>query len=198
VSVKRPTRDRILDVATDQFGTRGVDAVSLDHIATSVGVAKQTLLYWFPSKDELVHAVLSNAIAELAVAIEAALRAASDDPLERVAAVVKAVFRPAVRRPALLGLVREVNRLDPAMSRRLRGELQPLVDRGIAYLAEQMDAGRLRRANPRLIAALTYATITGVATEPEALAVVGWSADAAGLRQLRSELLSFLTAALRP
>ncbi|HQV57888.1 MAG TPA: hypothetical protein PKV27_07735, partial [Ilumatobacteraceae bacterium] len=63
---------------------------------------------------------------------------------------------------------------------------------------EQMDAGRLRRANPRLIAALTYATITGVATEPEALAVVGWSADAAGLRQLRSELLSFLTAALRP
>jgi AcrR family transcriptional regulator len=49
-----PTRERILDAATDLFGLRGVDAVSLDVIATEVGVAKQTLLYWFPSKDELV------------------------------------------------------------------------------------------------------------------------------------------------
>ena len=31
---------------------RGVEAVSLDVIAADVGVAKQTLLYWFPSKDD--------------------------------------------------------------------------------------------------------------------------------------------------
>ena len=36
--------------------------------------------------------------------IDAALRSATDDPLERIDAVVRAVFRPAVRRPALLGL----------------------------------------------------------------------------------------------
>ena len=54
---KPPTRERILDAATDMFGVRGVDAVSLDMIAADVGVAKQTLLYWFPSKDDLVQAV---------------------------------------------------------------------------------------------------------------------------------------------
>ena len=109
-----PTRDRILDAATDLFGRRGVDAVSLDMIAAEVGVAKQTLLYWFPSKDDLVRAVLVSAAHELSVVIEAAVRAATDDPLDRIEAVIRAVFRPAVRRPALLGLIREVSRLPAA------------------------------------------------------------------------------------
>ena len=141
--MKHGTRQRILDAATDLFGLRGVDAVSLDVIATEVGVAKQTLLYWFPSKDDLVQSVLAGAVAELAVLIEAAVRAAPDEPLDRIAAVVRAVFRPAVRRPALLGLVREVDRLAPASADRLRAELAPLVERGVAYLHSEMDAGRL-------------------------------------------------------
>ncbi|MDQ3468336.1 MAG: TetR/AcrR family transcriptional regulator, partial [Actinomycetota bacterium] len=99
------TRERILAVALERFGTRGVDGVSLDDIATVVGVRKQTVLYWFASKEELVDAVLEAAAAELAVVIDAAARAAPDEPLATIDAVVTAVFRPAVRRPALLGLV---------------------------------------------------------------------------------------------
>ena len=57
--------------------------MSLDEIAAEVGVRKQTVLYWFPSKDELVDAVLEAAAAELVVVIDAAVRAAPDDPLER-------------------------------------------------------------------------------------------------------------------
>jgi len=49
-----------------------------------------------------------------------------------------------------------------------------------------------------LIAALSYATVTGIATEPEALRTVGWVADQAGLRALRDELRAFLRAALTP
>ena len=54
----RTTRERILDAALDLFGARGVDAVSLDEIARHVGVRKQTVLYWFDSKEVLVDAVL--------------------------------------------------------------------------------------------------------------------------------------------
>lgn len=198
MSEQRSTRERILDVALDLFGTRGVDAVSLDEIARVVGVRKQTVLYWFPSKDELVDAVLEAAAAELVVVIDAAGRAAPDDPLDRIDAVVRAVFRPAVRRPALLGLIREVNRLGPEQAARLRALLSPLVDRGVSYLSREMDAGRLRAGDPSLIAALGYATLTGIATEPELLRTVGWTADAAGLRRLRDELRSFLHAALSP
>lgn len=192
------TRDRILDVAADRFGTRGVDAVSLDEIAAAVGVRKQTVLYWFASKEELVDAVLEVMASEIAVVIDAALRAAPDDPLERVDAVVRAVFRLAVRRPALLGLVRELSRLPPAQVDRLRPHVDPLIARAVDFLGREMEAGRLRRGDPRLIAALAYGTVTGIATEPEALRGVGWTPSPAGLRRLRAELRAFLRAALSP
>ena len=130
------------------------------------------------------------------VIIDAAVRAAPDDPLDRIEAVVRAVFRPAVRRPALLGLVREVSRLPSAAGR-------PVAVRPARWsigpsrsCSDEMDAGRLRRADPRSVASLCYATVTGIATEPEALRAVGWQPTAAGLRRLRNELLAFLRAAL--
>ena len=196
--MRTSTRANILAAATDLFGLRGVDAVSLDVIAAEVGVAKQTLLYWFPSKDELLQAVLAEVAAELTLAVEAAVRASTDDPLDRIDAVVRAVFRPAVRRPALLGLVREVSRLDRSLTDGLTSSLQPLAARAKADLGAEMDAGRLRRADPGLIAALAYATVTGIDTEPEVLRVTGWEPTPAGLRRLRSELLAFLRAALIP
>lgn len=196
--MKSSTRERILDAATDLFGVRGVEAVSLDVIATEVGVAKQTLLYWFPSKDDLVQAVLVAAVAELSLGVEAAIRATTDDPLDRIDAVVRAVFRQAVRRPALLGLVREISRLPAASGDRLHEAFEPLVGRAVGYLRREMRAGRLRRADPRMIAALCYATVTGIATEPEALRAVGWQPTMADLRSLRTELLAFLRAALQP
>jgi AcrR family transcriptional regulator len=193
-----PTRQRILDAALDMFGRRGVDAVSLDEIAAAVGIRKQTVLYWFASKDELVTAVLASAAAELTVVIDAAVRAAPDDPLARLDAVVRAVFRPAVRRPALLGLIREISRLPAEQVGTASALVQPLVDRAVDWLRREMDAGRLRRADPAFVAALAYATVTGIATEPEALRVVGWQPTAVGLRHLRDELRSFLRAALAP
>ena len=189
------TRDRVLGAALDRFGTRGVDAVSLDEIAAVVGVRKQTVLYWFASKEELVDAVLGATVAEIALVIEAALEAAPDDPLERVDAVVRAAFGMAVRRPALLGLVRELSRLPGPQAERLRAHVDPLIGRAVAFLGAEMAAGRLRTGDPRLVAALAYGTVTGIATEPEALRSVGWAASAAGLRRLRAELRAFLRAA---
>jgi AcrR family transcriptional regulator len=193
-----PTRERILAAALDLFGTRGVDGVSLDDIAAVVGVRKQTVLYWFASKEELIDVVLEATAGEIEVVIEAALRAAPDDPLERIDAVVRAVFRLAVRRPALLGLVRELSRLPGAQAERLRVHVEPLTQRAVRFLGDEMDAGRLRRGDPRLVAALAYGTVTGIATEPEALRGVGWTPTSGGLRRLRAELRAFLRAALAP
>ncbi len=193
-----PTRQRILDAALDLFGNRGVDAVSLDEIARAVGVRKQTVLYWFASKDDLVEAVLGEAVAELLIVVEAALRAAPPDPLARLDALVAAVFRPAVRRPALLGLIGEIGRLSESHAAHLAGLLEPSVGRAIAALRSEMDAGRIRRADPALLAALIYSTVTGLATEARVLGAVGWTASPSGLRRLRSELRAFVRAALAP
>ncbi len=184
--------------ATELLGRRGVDAVSLDHIAADVGVRKQTLLYWFPSREELLAAVMGHVAVELVAVVQAAGRAAPDDPLARIDAVVRAVFRAGVRRPALLGLVRELNRMPPAVAERVTGQLAPLAETAAGWLGREMAAGRLRSGDPRLVLAIAYSTVAGIATEQRALDTVGWRATAADLRRLRHELRAFLRAALRP
>jgi AcrR family transcriptional regulator len=52
--------EQIRLAATRLFASRGFDGVSLQAIADKVGVAKQTLLYHYPSKDVLKRAVIDN------------------------------------------------------------------------------------------------------------------------------------------
>lgn len=52
--------EQIRVAATRLFASRGFDGVSLQAIADKVGVAKQTLLYHYPSKDALKRAVIDN------------------------------------------------------------------------------------------------------------------------------------------
>lgn len=53
---------QIRAAATKLFATHGYEGVSLQSIADSVGVAKQTLLYHYPSKDVLRRAVIENVL----------------------------------------------------------------------------------------------------------------------------------------
>src|SRR5688500_2090776 len=95
------TGERILDTATSAFGTRGYEATSLDDLARSLGIRKQTILYWFPSKDALLGACLDAAALELASELERTLAGASDG-WPRIQALVRKAFRLAARRPALV------------------------------------------------------------------------------------------------
>jgi TetR/AcrR family transcriptional regulator len=52
--------EQILRVATELFATLGYEGTSLQAIADRVGVTKQTLLYHYPSKEELRRAVLDQ------------------------------------------------------------------------------------------------------------------------------------------
>ena len=196
VTAARPrTADRILDTALGQFGSRGYEATSLDALAADLGVTKQAILYWFPSKEALLDAVVVRSAEDLRVALEAALAGAAPG-FGRVDRVMSTVFRFAVRRPALLGLLREANRLGPDVAARLEAGVAPLVRRAIGFLAEEMDAGTIRRADPRLLLLFMYATVVGVATEVEAQRAVGFTPSPASLRQLRRELFAFVRAAV--
>src|SRR5690606_26103612 len=143
------TADRVIEAAIESFGTRGYGATSLDALAAELGIRKQTILYWFPSKEALLGAVIDRCADDLSEALEAALSRAGRG-WDRVEAVVRAVFRLALRRPALLGLLREVSRLGSPWSTRLTDQLDPLVDRARAFLDAEMDAGTMRRTDPRL------------------------------------------------
>jgi AcrR family transcriptional regulator len=54
------TRARILDTATSLFYERGVHAVGVNEIAAAAGASKLSLYRYFPSKAELVRAMLTE------------------------------------------------------------------------------------------------------------------------------------------
>ena len=191
------TDQRILDVASRSFGTRGFDATSLDDLGHELGLAKQTILYWFPSKQALLDAAVARGAAELSEALDRSLERASHHE-DRVEVVLRAAFRFAVRRPELLGLVREVSRLGEGRAADLRTRLGPLVDRAQAALAREMNAGTVRRADPAHVLLFTYSMVIGVATDIEAQRALGIDVSIASLARLRRELLAFLRAALSP
>lgn len=189
------TADRILDAALASFGTRGYEATSLDALAETLGVRKQSILYWFPSKEVLLEAVIDRSAAELSAALEASLARAGTG-WARVEAVVRSVFRLAARRPQLLGLVREVGRLGPPAATRFTLALDPLVTRASAFLDSEMRAGHMRRHEPRLLLLAIYSTVVGMITEVEVLRALGEEPTARSLVRRRQEILRLLRSAL--
>ncbi|MFL6206011.1 MAG: TetR/AcrR family transcriptional regulator [Acidimicrobiales bacterium] len=196
-AVSAPTADRILGAAMDAFGTRGYDGTSLDDLARELGIRKQTILYWFPSKEAVLEAVVDRCAEEVSLRLVRALEQA-DDGFGRVEAMVRAMFRLAARHPSMLGFLREVTRLGPPASTRLLGHLSPLIARASAFLEAEMDAGRMRRHDPRLLLLAAYSMVTGMATEVEVLRAFGEEPTLASLVHRRDELLSLLRAALEP
>lgn len=189
------TADRILVAAMGEFGTRGYEATSLDDLARVLGIRKQTILYWFPSKEVLLTAVVDRCADEVTVRLERGLAQAGDG-FARVEAIVRVMFRLAARHPTMLGFLREVTRLGPPASTRLLTRLQPLVDRAAGYLEDEMDAGRMQRHDPRLLLLASYSMVTGLATEVEVLRAFGEERSLASLVRRRDELLALLRASL--
>jgi AcrR family transcriptional regulator len=194
---ERRTPDRILDAAMVEFGTRGYEATSLDDLAGRLGIRKQTILYWFASKDVLLEAVVDRCADEVTERLVKALVQA-EPGFGRVEAMVKAMFRLAARHPTMLGFLREVTRLGPPSSTRLLDRLEPLVARAAGFHAAEMAAGRRRPHDPRLLLLSAYSMVTGMATEVEVLRAFGEEATLASLVRRRDELLSLLRAALVP
>jgi AcrR family transcriptional regulator len=195
--VATSTRDRTVDAALTAFGTRGYETTSLDALAAELGVRKQTILYYFASKDALLDAVIDEAGHELIATLEKAVsRGGAGWP--RVDAVVRSVFRLAGHRPELLGLLREVTRLGPPAATRLGRMLGPFIERATVSLEEGMESGEFRRQDARLLLLATYSSVIGVATEVEVLRALGVEPTARSLVRRRAELLAFLRSALLP
>src|ERR687897_65213 len=70
------TADRILDAALDAFGTRGYGATSLDDLAGDLGIRKQTILYWYSTKEVLLDAAIDRTAAEVTRRLERAVASA--------------------------------------------------------------------------------------------------------------------------
>jgi AcrR family transcriptional regulator len=89
----RRNLELVLDAATEAFAASGPDA-SIDEIARLAGVGHGTVFRRFPTKDDLMYAVIERHVAQLSAMAKEAL--ASDDPGE--------AFFNFARRAAELGM----------------------------------------------------------------------------------------------
>ena len=76
----RSARDRVIAAARTLFIERGYRATSLQMIADALGVTKAAVYHQFPSKAEILHAVLEPALEQIADVARDAERA--DSPAE--------------------------------------------------------------------------------------------------------------------
>ncbi len=191
------TSSRILDAALSSFASRGYEATSLDGLAAGLGIRKQTILYWYASKEVLLHAVVQRSAAELAAALHRGL-SAEGPPWPRVEAVVRAVFALAGRRPELLALSREVGRLGEPHIGVLVRSLEPLAAQASDFLHQEVAGGRLKNHDPRALLLNAYSLVIGAATEVEVRSSLGVSASARVWARRRRELLDELKLVLTP
>ena len=190
------TSERILDAALVSFATRGYEASSLDALAAGLEIRKQTILYWFPSKEVLLEAVIDRSAAELS----AALRGGPGRG-------------PATAGPGWRRWCGRCSAWPPggpscsAWSARWAGwghrpppgwsaALEPLVARASEFLEAEMDAGHMRRHEPRLLLLAIYSTVIGMVTEVEVLRALGEEPTARSLVRRRNESSALLRSAL--
>lgn len=100
---REATRSRILRAAEAQFAERGHDAARLADIARDAGIRRPSLLYWFPSKQELYDAVISEVITELGTALRPLLT--NENTAARPALAAQAAHHYFAARPSVARLL---------------------------------------------------------------------------------------------
>jgi TetR/AcrR family transcriptional regulator len=189
-------RRRLMEEAIRLFGKKGYQGTSLDAVAKAAGVRKQTLLYYFPTKEALLEACVMETSQRVARTLSEALEAETSTS-RKAETVIHTVFELAGQWPEFPQFVREASRLGPEVIERFAAVLEPLRLRALAFLANGMKEGQIRRQDPALLLFTLYTAVIGSITEAGVLrAVVGEDRSRLALHRREREVLSFVRSAL--
>jgi AcrR family transcriptional regulator len=181
-------RDQVLAAAERLFNERGMQAVGMDAIRDAAGVSLKRLYQHFPSKSELVSAVLEQRDRDVRGALTAFVESRADDPRDRILAVfdyLAAWFaQPDFRGCMFINSVGELGGTSEDVRRISREHKLALRD----YLAELADASGLARGVADQLAILANGAMV-------AAAIYGSGSEAAG--SARDAASAVLTAAQR-
>ena len=133
------TRARILAQATREFASKGFGAARMDRIATRCRLSKNTLYYYFGSKERLFVAVLEG-VYERLLERQAAVQVRTLPPEEAVRRIIAQTFAAFRDMPEAIRLLNEEN-LHRARHLRRSERTRPLYDRLIGTLAGVLERG---------------------------------------------------------
>lgn len=160
-------RERILATARELIYREGARAVGVDRIVAESGVAKMSLYRWFPSKDDLIVAVLEEEQRRILSAWDQNMERHQGDPLKQLRAqfdsLAEAMKRPTYRGCAFLNAATAFADEDhPARAVVRKFKLE--IIRRFTELATAIGA-----KNPRLLAEQLSLLIDGVHASSQAV-----------------------------
>lgn len=156
---KNPPPDRrqaILDAALRVFAAKGYEAATNAEIAREAGVTAAALYYYFPSKTDLFQAAIlerRGTILPNFQQLGEQLREMPPDTILPMMAQFMTHFFADERTQAIMRILLAEGPRNPEIVRiwqeQAIGAVAPII---LQYLQEQMDRGRLRPMDPRLVA----------------------------------------------
>lgn len=145
--IQQKNSEAILDAALDVFSQHGFRGATLDQIAEVAGLSKPNLLYYFPSKEAIHKALLSQLLDTWLDPLRA--MDPQGEPVAEIMAYVRRKLEMSRDFPRESRLfANEILQGAPRMMPALEGDLRDLVAEKAAVLTAWMDQGRIARMHP--------------------------------------------------
>lgn len=136
-------RRRILDSAERLFDLRGMDRVTMAEIISEGGFQAATLYQYFANKDEIVWALVGDAIAAYAAEAEKVIASVPGPALAKIKALLEHMAEELFHHPARVRLMAQFDAIyarDWSAERLVHLE-QDIMPRGFARLTELIQTG---------------------------------------------------------
>ena len=134
--ITRPTDERVRDAALELFATRGYHGTGIRQLAEHAGLSSASLYHYMGTKEDLLVAIMRSCLERLIADAETAI-ASTEDPEQRLAALVRMHVRAHAERPRETKVVDgEIDALGPAA----RAEVIALRDRYELIWQQVVDA----------------------------------------------------------
>lgn len=137
------TRTEILRLAAQEFGRKGFRGARLDDVANRLGVTRQALYYYYPTKTAILADLYERFFERLEAALDAA--EAGHAGRGRFDAMLEAHIRTVAESPELSAIfTQECSALPADTDEKIRARRQAYEDRLVAAYTDGVDRGELR------------------------------------------------------
>jgi len=153
------TKERILNIASEEFSKHGYSAVSMNSLVRRLEVNKATIYYHYKDKKALYHEVLKISLSESKANREKLLMGITD-PKKRFHAFLKSFLQTIKEKPYIVGLwMHEVANFGSNMDE----SLTLIVEEMVLFLKELLDElplkSEYKSCNPYMIFSIIHGTI---------------------------------------
>lgn len=152
---KKDSAERILDAGAELFGSQGYGKTTMAEIAECAHVSKGLPYVYFPSKQELLDAVLVRSIHRWSENVAARLSIGEEPALESLRKSFKYSVLYASEDPICRAIMAEDAKVVSPNSEKLRAEIVRLNEEGFVRLLEQLQKEKLLQPKLPLTDVLT-------------------------------------------